>query len=461
MSSSKDDVLQFLDSLGTAPADDSSSTSAATSGSNPAASSADGSSRDGTASSTSGTTGTQQDEQSVLDFLDEITQSASASTVTTPGATADSKVSPPGSQGKTSLYDTSAALPSRYLQQPAHQQQQQPQVDSRASWLGSLWSTASEAVKTTQTAVQSSVKATMESQATKNLEERVKGFVNAENIGKIGNDLKSLTLSSMTSVLDVIAPPIAEHEVVEIWLAHDMVGYVGIESIVNRSFSKVMEQTDGGDVVVHQGAGTSTQGDDIPPEDRQLNACEGYEQAVKLAKANIEHLVKTHYDPEKHQADVAAAKNSNSHASTCPVFMAIQPCRVPRHGYNASIAATAGAEGTKAMEKDTFVSFVLVLHDPTHKLEFESSSQSMPAQWLLIPYEENEWVEDRMVDCIRLAVGVIAQDYVWTRMKGDEMQRLQIQEAEAQAKQQLLDQQQKQEQEAKASGQAELNTSTA
>ena len=190
MSSSKDDVLQFLDSLGTAPTDGSSSASATTSGSNPAAP-ADGSSRDGIASSASGTTGTQQDEQSVLDFLDEITQSASASTAATPGATAD-KVSSPGSQGKTSLYDASAALPSRYLQQSAQQQQQQqPQVDSRASWLGSLWSTASEAVKTTQTAVQSSVKATMESQATKNLEERVKGFVNAESIGKIGMEPKS------------------------------------------------------------------------------------------------------------------------------------------------------------------------------------------------------------------------------------------------------------------------------
>ncbi|KAF9915005.1 hypothetical protein BX616_007115 [Lobosporangium transversale] len=305
----------------------------------------------------------------------------------------------------------------------------------------------------------------MESQATKNFENRVKGFVNAENIGKIGNDIKSLTLSSMTAVLDVVAPPIAEHEIVEVWLAHDMVGYVGLESIVYKAFSKVMEQTDGGDVVVHQGAGTTSPGsEDIAPEDRQLNACEGYEQAVKLAKANIEHLVKSHYDVEKYQGSApTATKNPNTNASVCPVFMAIQPCRVPRHGFNASKAADAskGSEGetsSKAMDKDTFLTFVIVLHDPTHKLNFESCSQSMPAQWLLIPYEENEWVEDRMVDCIRLAVGVIAQDYVWTRMKGDEIQRLQILEAEAQAKQQLLDQQQKQEQEAKASGQGALNT---
>lgn len=258
----------------------------------------------------------------------------------------------------------------------------------------------------------------------------------------LGNDLKSLTLSSMTTVLDVIAPPIAEHEVVEIWLAHDMVGYVGVEGLVYRAFSKVMEQTEGGDVIVHQGAGTN-QNEDVQPEDRQLNACEGYEQAVKLAKANIEHLIKTHYDAEKHQS--GAARNPVTLASNCPVFMAIQPCRVPRHGY----AKPASSE-EKTLEKDMFISYVIVLQDPTHKLEFESCSQSVPAHWLLIPYEENEWVEDRMVDCIRLAVGVIAQDYVWTRMKGDEIQRLQIQEVEAQAKLQAEQQQQQQEQDAKS-----------
>ncbi|KAF9104733.1 hypothetical protein BGX27_009971 [Mortierella sp. AM989] len=423
MASKDDDVLQFLDSLDTAPAGDASASATSTHASEGGATAHNG------ATSTSESATANQDEQSVLDFLDEITQSA-ASSSTTPTSGADSKASPPNSQGKplhSSIYDATAALPSRYLQQ---QQQQPAQADTRGSWLGSLWSTASEAVKTTQTAVQSSVKATMESQTTRNLEERVKGFVNAENIGKIGNDLKSLTLNSMTTVLDVIAPPIAEHEVVEIWLAHDMVGYVGVESLVYRAFSKVMEQTEGGDVIVHQGDGTSTE--NIEPENRQLNACEGYDQAVKLAKANVEHLIKTHYDTDKAQtSDVEATKNPKTHASHCPVFMAIQPCRVPRHGHNAVLKASETEGSNITMEKDVFISFVLVLSDPTHKLEFESSSQSLPAQWLLIPYEENEWVEDRMVDCIKLAVGVIAQDYVWTRMKGDELQRLQVQEAEA------------------------------
>ncbi|KAG0349354.1 hypothetical protein BG004_007538 [Podila humilis] len=421
MTSKDDDVLQFLDSLDGAAATSASTTSADGDAGAPASSNSAAQARDRTTSSTSGTAagGDAQDEQSVLDFLDEITQSASSSTTPAPSTPSVAGAGP----STTPL--SSGGAPSRYLQQQQLQkQQQQQQVDSRSSWLGSLWSSASEAVKTTQTAVQSSVKATMESQAGKSLEERVKGFVNVDNMSKIGNDLKSLTLSSMTTVLDVIAPPIAEHEVVEIWLAHDMVGYVGVEALVYRAFSKVMEQTEGGDVIVHQGAGN--QNEEVEPENRQLNACEGYEQAVKLAKANIEHLIKTHYDSEKQEGH---ARNPTTHATSCPVFMAIQPCRVPRHGYN----QPADHPTAKLAEKDVFVSYVIVLQDPTHKLEFESVSQSLPAHWLLIPYEENEWVEDRMVECIRLAVGVIAQDYVWTRMKGDEMQKLQMAEAEAQA----------------------------
>lgn len=40
----------------------------------------------------------------------------------------------------------------------------------------------------------------------------------------------------------------------------------------------------------------------------------------------------------------------------------------------------------------------------------------MPAHWLLIPYEENEWVEERMAGCIRLAIAALAEEYVWTRV---------------------------------------------
>lgn len=59
----------------------------------------------------------------------------------------------------------------------------------------------------------------------------------------------------------------------------------------------------------------------------------------------------------------------------------------------------------------------MLLRDPTHKLVHSSVSQSMPASWLEIPFEENEWVEDVMVDVIRRSVEVIGQEYISHRMR--------------------------------------------
>lgn len=54
-----------------------------------------------------------------------------------------------------------------------------------------------------------------------------------------GKELKSTTLKSLTDLLNAVAPPIAEHEVIEVWLSHDMKGYDGVETLVYRGLSKV------------------------------------------------------------------------------------------------------------------------------------------------------------------------------------------------------------------------------
>lgn len=58
-------------------------------------------------------------------------------------------------------------------------------------------------------------------------------------INCVGQDLKSVGLSTFTEILNVVAPPIAEHEVIEIWLSHDMRGYDGVESLVYECMAKV------------------------------------------------------------------------------------------------------------------------------------------------------------------------------------------------------------------------------
>lgn len=123
-------------------------------------------------------------------------------------------------------------------------------------------------------------------------------------------------------------------------------------------------------------------------------------------------MVKTHYKPEKQRQEPPEVKNGTS-TTLCPVFMAIQPCRVPRPSIQQQ--QLQQQQGI-ILEKDLYFCYVVMLLDPTNQIELESYSQSMPAHWLLIPYEENEWVEERMAGCIRLAVAALAEEYVWNRV---------------------------------------------
>jgi hypothetical protein len=55
----------------------------------------------------------------------------------------------------------------------------------------------------------------------------------------LGQDLRNAGLSTFTEILNVVAPPIVEHEVLQVWLSHDMVGYDGVETIVYKALARV------------------------------------------------------------------------------------------------------------------------------------------------------------------------------------------------------------------------------
>lgn len=212
-----------------------------------------------------------------------------------------------------------------------------------------------------------------------------------------------------TTLLETVAPPISEHELVEVWLAYDMVGYTGLEALVYRAFARVMEHTESGQVVVRSNNSESTTEQDANPAHRDLNMCDSLQVGVKLAKANIDHLIKQHLeDPsEKKNTETYNPQSGAVPVIRCPVFMAIQPVKI----------IMADIDEKEDGEDQQFM-FVIMMVDPTHNLKFKTYSQSLPSTWLDIPYEENEWVEDKMVDVIRMSVTTIAQDYVWTRMSG-------------------------------------------
>lgn len=50
-----------------------------------------------------------------------------------------------------------------------------------------------------------------------------------------------MSLSTFNDILNVVAPPIAEHEVIQVWLSHDLEGYDGVETLVYRALARVCD----------------------------------------------------------------------------------------------------------------------------------------------------------------------------------------------------------------------------
>ncbi|BGP19032.1 hypothetical protein JCM10213_009258 [Rhodosporidiobolus nylandii] len=272
------------------------------------------------------------------------------------------------------------------------------------------------------------MKALGENEQAKKWGETVAGYAKGAHLDQIGKDLKSTTLKSLTDLLNAVAPPIAEHEVIQVSLSHDMVGYDGVESLVYRGLAKIMEQIEGGTLIVNKGTEEKPKETTDDDDFRDLNIVDGLTEGWKLAEASLDGLIKATYTPPAPPS--SSTDGVTVPVTTCPVYLRIQPVLAPLPSLPSSLLNPAST--TPDSQKALF--FLLLLRDPTHNLVHSSMSQSMPASWLDIPFEENEWVEDAMVEVIRRSVEIIGQEYITHRMRA---QSVAISQARAEAQQAL------------------------
>lgn len=235
-----------------------------------------------------------ENEKELLGFLDDLAKQPSRSQTPRPAATRSSRESARSINAPAKKSETVVEKPTSNAVAPSA-------GESGGGWLGGLWSMGSAAMKTAE----QKVKELQQTDEAKAWEEKVRGNVSV--LGKLGmmdtmllttgTDLRSRTMpslsSTLTSVLNTIAPPIEKHEgtTLMIWLSivlkvgiyHDMVGYPHIDKIVYDVFDKVMGQVEGGSLVVQKGReGKPRTTTSI--QTRDLNICEGLDEAIKLAK---------------------------------------------------------------------------------------------------------------------------------------------------------------------------------
>jgi hypothetical protein len=210
--------------------------------------------------------------------------------------------------------------------------------------------------------------------------------------------------STLTQMINAVAPPIAEHEVIQVWLSHDMKGYDGVESLVYRSLARIMEQVDGGDLVVNRGNESKPKSES---KERNMGAIDGLEPAYKLAVAELDEMVRSDIlnAPRKPSLD-GKTENPTTYSS---VFLRIQPFYSITPPFMTSITKEESTAPARQLQ------FFLYLTDPNHSITHSTVSQVIPAEWLDL-WDEYEWVEDLVVESLRVSVEIVGEQYLSSRM---------------------------------------------
>lgn len=112
-------------------------------------------------------------------------------------------------------------------------------------------------------------------------------------------------------------------------------------------------------------------------------------------------------NPKPDESEPSAAQNPTTHSF---VYIRIQP-----------FFTTLAQPGT--IEPSSSLQFLLYLSDPAHKLTHTTVTQVIPGQWLEL-WDDYDWVEDLVVEALRVGVEVLGQEYIVARMswgkKGEE-----------------------------------------
>ncbi|KAF2274386.1 uncharacterized protein EI97DRAFT_435221 [Westerdykella ornata] len=382
------------------------------------------------------------------------------------GRTSEEKTQAPRKSGESarSFHQSFAPTEEEDTQKPAPEPKQ-----SSGGWWGGLLSTATATANAAKKQAEAALSEIQKSQEAQRWAEQVRGNVGALGALKgIGGELQKRALPTFTNILHTLAPPISQHERLQIHITHDLIGYPSLDPIIYQTFSTVMEQVEGGDLMVIQRGSESTHRGSLDgfrgggsgwndgpwwrhTDKRDLGVVKGLVEGTKLARVSAETYANEFFaarggveEAAKHATQVLSESNP---VRSSDIFLALQAVSYPAPEDLFASSASSDAEKTEGVqepkEEDELVTFAVYLHDPIHSISFKGLSQAFPAkwvQWLDAPVAEDaegsnshlppeiqeiiasggvdprEWVAEWMEETIGLAVGIVAQRYVARRM---------------------------------------------
>ncbi|TVY84146.1 Maintenance of telomere capping protein [Lachnellula suecica] len=298
---------------------------------------------------------------------------------------------------------TSSDLQEAEKKAPIAQPAETPAAESGGGgWWGGIFATASAAVKTAEAAV----KEIQQNEEAKRWAEQVKGNVGA--LRGLGGEIRSRALPTFTNILHTLAPPISSHERLQIHITHDFIGYPSLDPLIYSTFSRVMAQVEGGDLLVIQRGHESTARrnseagytggsggwSDGPwwrqsNEHRDLGSVKGLIEGTKLVRVSAEAYSNEYFNSHG-GLELAAQRATEDLSESNPVrssdiFLAVQAIshEAPEELFQGS--PKDKEEESVVQEKETpdeLISFALYLHDPVHSITFYTLTQPIPAKWI-------------------------------------------------------------------------------
>jgi hypothetical protein len=268
-------------------------------------------------------------------------------------------------------------------------------------------------------------------------------------------------MPTFSNILHTLAPPISQHERLQIHITHDLIGYPSLDPIIYQTFSSVMAQVEGGDLMVIQRGLESTRRSSVDgyrgggggwndgpwwrdTDKRDLSVVKGLAEGTKLARVSAKAYASDFFaarggveDAAKQATEVLSETNP---VRSSDIFLAIQAVS---YASQHDLFGSSSSEEKEEADDDELVVFAVYLHDPIHGISFQTVSQSFPlkwAQWLDAPanteaagedpqlpaviqhiietggVDPREWVSEWMEETINLSVGIVAQRYVARRM---------------------------------------------
>ncbi|KIW09431.1 uncharacterized protein PV09_00316 [Verruconis gallopava] len=380
---------------------------------------------------------------------------------------------PPRKSGESTRSFHQGLTPTAEEERQAQQQQDEKDSSTKSAseqpnksgggwggWFSGITATATAAVKQAE----AYAKEIQKNEEAQKWTEQLRGRVG--DLKGLGGDLRTRALPTFASIINTIAPPISQHERLQIHITHDLVGYPSLDPTIYAVFSRVMSQVEGGDLLVIQRGSESSQrrasdaafrGGSSGWNDgpwwrdghvrRDMGIVAGLREGTKLARVSAEAYAKEFFDArgglQKAAEQATKILSDTNPVRSSDVFLAIQPV-----GYELDDSLYEGPpeERTEAggvqdeNERDELVAFAVYLYDPVHALAFKSLSQGFPRKWaewldaenvpdgdMQLPEEiieiinsggvdPREWVAEWVEEIISQVTGVVAQRYVARRM---------------------------------------------